>query len=78
VAVVGGGRCVPDIPAIGQRHGDHRDAARQRDRPPRHHGRQNAILQLLAPTTGHHVLSIFLRAGETRIVPVPPGTGVCA
>lgn len=37
-------------------------------------GGQNAILQLLAPTTGHHVLSIFLRAGETRIVPVPPGT----
>ncbi len=37
-------------------------------------GTHNAILQLLAPTTGHHVLSIFLRAGETRIVPVPPGT----
>lgn len=37
-------------------------------------GGQNAIVQLLAPTTGHHVLSIFLRAGETRIVPVPPGT----
>lgn len=37
-------------------------------------GTQNAILQLLAPTTGHHVLSIFLRAGERRIVPVPPGT----
>lgn len=37
-------------------------------------GTHNAILQLLAPTTGHHVLSIFLRAGESRIVPVPPGT----
>lgn len=37
-------------------------------------GTHNAILQLLTPTAGHHVLSIFLRAGERRIVPVPPGT----
>ncbi|KAJ8138676.1 hypothetical protein OY671_008111, partial [Metschnikowia pulcherrima] len=37
-------------------------------------GTHNAISQSSAPTTGHHVLSIFSRAGETRIVPVPPGT----
>lgn len=36
-------------------------------------GGQNAIVQLLVPASGHHVLSIFLRAGERRIVPVPPG-----
>lgn len=37
-------------------------------------GSAKAIVQLLAPQSGAHVLSIFLRAGDRRIVPVPPGT----
>ncbi|GAO52974.1 hypothetical protein [Novosphingobium sp. MD-1] len=36
-------------------------------------GSAKAIVQLLAPQSGAHVLSIFLRAGDRRIVPVPPG-----
>lgn len=37
-------------------------------------GSAKAIVQLLAPQSGAHVLSIFLRPGDRRIVPVPPGT----
>lgn len=38
-----------------------------------HAGTRNAIVQLLDPETNDHVLSIFMREGERRAVPVPPG-----
>lgn len=36
-------------------------------------GERDAIVQFLTPKGERHVLSVFMRAGERRIVPVPPG-----
>ncbi len=37
-------------------------------------GRRQAIVQLLTPETGNHVISIFMQPNQSRDVPVPPGT----
>lgn len=37
-------------------------------------GRRQAVVQILTPDTGNHVMSIFMQPRQQRDVPVPPGT----